>query len=192
MTKCSVEGCGKHVLGRGWCAMHYNRWRKYGDPLTVKQVQLHGVTLAERMWSNVKVGDGCWEWCAGRDPNGYGRIGINEIPVLAHRVSYEIAHGVKLSPHQVVMHMCDNPGCVRPSHLRMGDHAANMADKMAKGRHVYGTSKGEAHGCAKLTDALVREIRASAETGVAIAARYGISTSQVSDIRNRRVWRHLD
>ena len=30
---CTIEGCGKPILGRGWCAMHYARWQTYGDPL---------------------------------------------------------------------------------------------------------------------------------------------------------------
>lgn len=32
---CSIEWCGKKVLGRGWCAAHYAKWRKYGDPRAV-------------------------------------------------------------------------------------------------------------------------------------------------------------
>ena len=35
MTKpnyCSVDGCSKSVFGRGWCSMHYTRWRRYGAP----------------------------------------------------------------------------------------------------------------------------------------------------------------
>lgn len=31
---CTIEGCGKPVLGRGWCSMHYARWRFHGDPLS--------------------------------------------------------------------------------------------------------------------------------------------------------------
>jgi hypothetical protein len=31
--KCSVEGCGRPVLARGWCVLHYDRWRRHGDPL---------------------------------------------------------------------------------------------------------------------------------------------------------------
>ena len=27
---CSVHGCEKSVMGRGWCSMHYSRWRKHG------------------------------------------------------------------------------------------------------------------------------------------------------------------
>lgn len=192
MAKCSIDGCSRPLQARGWCAAHYAKWKKYGDPLVVKQAQMHGVSLLERFVANVKVGPLCWEWASFKDPKGYGRISINEVPILAHRLSYEFTHGVKLTPDQHVMHTCDNPGCVRPSHLQLGDQAANMADKMKKGRHVYGTSKGEAHGGAKLTEAVVRDIRASADTGVALAARYGISTTQVSDIRRRRVWRHLD
>lgn len=28
---CSVDGCGKKVLARGWCSPHYQRWHKWGD-----------------------------------------------------------------------------------------------------------------------------------------------------------------
>lgn len=30
--ECSVEGCARDVKGRGWCALHYARWRRNGDP----------------------------------------------------------------------------------------------------------------------------------------------------------------
>jgi len=32
---CSVEGCDKPVTSRGWCEMHYYRWRRHGDPAIV-------------------------------------------------------------------------------------------------------------------------------------------------------------
>lgn len=32
MKVCSVEGCGKELHCRGFCAMHYKRARKHGDP----------------------------------------------------------------------------------------------------------------------------------------------------------------
>lgn len=35
---CSVEGCENRATKRGWCGKHYQRWRKYGDPLTLKHL----------------------------------------------------------------------------------------------------------------------------------------------------------
>jgi hypothetical protein len=32
---CSVEGCGKKHLSKGFCAMHYKRFVKHGDPNVV-------------------------------------------------------------------------------------------------------------------------------------------------------------
>ena len=30
---CSIEACEKPSKTRGWCGMHYKRWKKHGDPL---------------------------------------------------------------------------------------------------------------------------------------------------------------
>lgn len=29
---CSIEGCERRKVARGWCATHYGRWRRHGDP----------------------------------------------------------------------------------------------------------------------------------------------------------------
>lgn len=34
---CSVDGCGKPVKARGWCAAHYQRWVRYRDSSTDSQ-----------------------------------------------------------------------------------------------------------------------------------------------------------
>lgn len=37
-TECSVEGCDRPVVNtRGWCALHYQRWRRTGDPLSTRK-----------------------------------------------------------------------------------------------------------------------------------------------------------
>ena len=32
MRVCSIEGCEKKESARGWCSMHYWRWKEHGDP----------------------------------------------------------------------------------------------------------------------------------------------------------------
>jgi len=36
---CIIENCDKPQRGRGWCMMHYTRWKKHGDPNLVERVQ---------------------------------------------------------------------------------------------------------------------------------------------------------
>lgn len=30
---CSIEGCSERRVSRGWCAKHYQRWLRLGDPM---------------------------------------------------------------------------------------------------------------------------------------------------------------
>lgn len=189
--KCSIEGCEKPHVSHDFCATHRKRFKLYGDPLFTKQKQIHGATVAER-W-NAYVGErgaGCWEWAGHRDPNGYGRLNISGKPVLAHRISWEL-HRRPITPAEHILHRCDNPPCVRPEHLFKGDQALNMADKMAKKRHRYGTTQGEKNPISKVNEGQVREIRASSEKPGGLAIRFGLSRRTIRDIQTRKSWKHI-
>jgi hypothetical protein len=56
---------------------------------------------------------------------------------LAHRIAYELECG-PVPEGMFVLHRCDNPPCVRVSHLFLGTRADNLADMRAKGRGVGG------------------------------------------------------
>ncbi len=68
-------------------------------------------------------------------PEGYGRLRLRRKSMLTHRIVWSTLYG-PIPPGMSVMHTCDNPPCVRPAHLRLGTHAANMQDMVAKGRWV--------------------------------------------------------
>ncbi len=52
---------------------------------------------------------------------------------LAHRFALR-STGVVIPAGMVVMHLCDNPGCCNPTHLRAGTYQDNTQDMMSKGR----------------------------------------------------------
>jgi hypothetical protein len=98
--------------------------------------------------------------------------------VLAHRFSYELVHG--LIPDGLhVLHRCDNPPCVNPTHLFLGTNADNVRDRDTKGRGARGT----AHWNCRLTDEEVAEIRNASGLQWEIAERFGISHQAVSNIK---------
>jgi hypothetical protein len=50
---------------------------------------------------------------------------------------------------------------------------------------------GAANPLAKLTPEAVREIRSSSELQRVLADRFGVHQSEISRVRNQRLWRHL-
>jgi hypothetical protein len=90
---------------------------------------------ADRFWRHVQKSDGCWEWTASRNHWGYGQFNAgNKRRVQAHRFSYELAYGVSIPAGSHICHSCDNPSCVNPAHLWLGDNTSNRADMKMKGR----------------------------------------------------------
>jgi hypothetical protein len=87
----------------------------------------------ETFWRKVEKTDGCWLWKGRKLLSGYGTIQIMYKSVYAHRYVLGLV-GVDVPADAVVCHRCDNPSCVRPDHLFVGDQKANMRDAAAKGR----------------------------------------------------------
>jgi hypothetical protein len=97
-------------------------------------------------------------------------------------------HVGSISAGSFVLHKCDNPPCGNPSHLFLGSLQDNAADMVRKGR----VASGERHSQARLTRAIVAEIRTLLTEGASVtaAARYfNVPRTTVSDIKHGRTWK---
>jgi hypothetical protein len=150
------------------------------------------VTRRQRFWSKVKKGPGCWEFQGSRR-KGYGRFYVDERRgvINASRYALEEKLGRPLRPGMEACHTCDNPACVRPSHLFEGTHQQNCEDRSRKGRS--GNVKGEKNGRAELSVRDVKRIRALPETvtHASAAPLYGVTPEMISLIRRGLAWTHV-
>jgi hypothetical protein len=133
------------------------------------------VELVERFHEKWKLNkrSGCWEWTASVAGKGYGQIKLpgERRQIYAHRLSYLIHYG-HLADDLLICHTCDNPKCVKPSHLFVGTPADNLQDMKAKDRHLHGTRNKKS----KLSDDQVRHAhRLSAE---------GMSQGKIAKVLN--------
>jgi hypothetical protein len=150
---------------------------------------LFGGVWVVRFWSKVnKFGPvvrpelgPCWVWKAANS-GGYGYVRHPDLHRMfpAHRIAYELGHGV-IDVGLDVCHKCDNPICVRPTHLFQGTALDNSHDALRKDR------KG-----VKLTLDQVAQIRHLLNLGLEqgeIGVLFGVDRSMICKINRNRNWR---
>lgn len=150
--------------------------------------------IEARFWPKVDKSGDCWVWTASKYADGYGQFGISKLRksnFRAHRVSWWIAHGEWPSEQMDLCHKCDNPACVNPDHLFVGDRTTNMRDASAKGRVKHGAK----HWGAKLSEAdvlAIKGLRAVGQSYSVISRKYGVAMQTVARICTGVRWRHLN
>jgi hypothetical protein len=144
----------------------------------------------DRFWLTVDKTQDCWAWTGWLNKDGYGHFKFKGSRTAAHRVSYQLAFG-PIAANQFVCHRCDNRKCVRPDHLFVGNHQANMRDMVLKNRSVF----GEQHRSAKLDERDVWLIKRLSALGVGqreLGQAFGVATSTVAHIVTGRTWSRVD
>lgn len=164
--------------------------------------------LPPRFWPNVSKEDDCWNWTGEKSGTHYGIIDVDGFLEGAHRVAWWLATETIITPDRVILHTCDNRGCVRNDdpgiyvvagvalprvgHLALGTNGDNIRDYYAK----YGIGQlkkpaphvltGEAIPWSRLTNAQAEDIRQRyATTDVTkkkLAQEYGVSIETVKKL----------
>lgn len=178
-------GCGERTK-----IADRNRYRighRKGEP--VRFLPGHGSALtAASFWARVDKSAGigpngdCWEWRGAKANYGYGIVEVRGKRVRAHRHAL-IASGTNVPDDAIVMHSCDNPCCVRPSHLKVDTQLANMTDAAVKLRVAKRLTPDQVRA--------IRSLRAAGQTQAAVAHLHGVHKSTVKDIDAGRIWKHV-
>jgi hypothetical protein len=148
---------------------------------------------AKQFWTMVDVlgPKQCWLWKGHKNKLGYGVIQLQGHKYLTHRIAWTRTHG-PIPAGKLVLHRCDNPGCVNPSHLFLGTQADNMRDRSSKHRQATGVTNGRA----QLDTYLVCEMRRMYRSGrykqTRLAKMFGISQSVVHYIVTGKIWKGVD
>lgn len=95
-------------------------------------------TLTERINGKIQKScdSDCWIFEGKKDRCGYGVMKIGPRTLGAHKISYLMHVGDYDQDNLELMHSCDNPSCVNPSHLLPVTHKENTHDCLRKGRHT--------------------------------------------------------
>ena len=108
-------------------------------------------SLADRIIANSVLSDThayngtpCWEWARRCNNQGYptmtrrlkrGPRKGQVCTVYVHREAIKAFTTRRLTARMVVLHLCNNPSCVNPEHLRGGTQSQNVRQCVAEGRH---------------------------------------------------------
>lgn len=173
--KC-IQCNNPQAVARKLCRRCYNVARKQG--LLASYPILGPQDVFENRINKTKT---CWLWTGSKNGYGYGIFQLpGEIKVRAHRYSYEF-YKEKIPDGMIVMHTCDNPPCVNPSHLRIGTKDDNNKDTAIKRRHNYGID----HWNGRLTNKQVSIIRRSKKSQAELARKYKVSQSHICRIKSK-------
>lgn len=136
--------------------------------------------------------NGCWEWQFAINIDGYGVLTVGSRKdktrktVYAHRYSYKLFVDPDIDDFYI-LHHCDNPKCVRPSHLYKGTQLENMQDASNRGR-LKPWDRSERNPSAKLNKKQVEEIYLSSKSIQELAKDYSVNYETIRKIVNNISW----
>jgi hypothetical protein len=149
------------------------------------------MNIKDRFWKKVTINgaDECWDWKGAMIKDRRGIFSMNGKITVAPKVSL-VLHGIEVPEGKFVCHHCDNPNCVNPRHLFIGDNSSNMLDAMRKGRALV----GEKSNSAKLSEKTVLAIREEYSLGatqLALSIKYGVFFTTIQKVVRGDTWRHI-
>lgn len=125
--------------------------------------------------------------------NGHPAMRQGSKTVLVRRAIWQDAHG-DIESGKIIRMTCETTGCVHPDHMQLTTYK-----RLAKHLGSLGIMSGPVRSAkiaatkrksqAKLTAAMVLEIRQSSEKTKTLAEKFGVAQAHISKIRVGKCWR---
>lgn len=142
----------------------------------------------------------CWDWTGARRAragqpydNLYGMYNMNGKMIGAHVASFILFKG-PVPAGLDVAHKCHRKCCVNPDHLEAQTRSQNCKESY-KDRSMN-RAKGENNAASKLTAEQVKKLRRKYHEEkwgcVRLSREFGVSTTTVMNIINRKVWKDVE
>lgn len=138
MSKGTCVLCGEPHEGLGLCVVHYQRYKRCGDPFWADVIYGDDKT---RFWSYIDkdgpfphpetlafergITSPCWLWTGQVDKDGYGKMKIKGKTARVHWYSLELA-GIARIPGLMPDHLCRVVACQNPEHLEQVTNTENQ------------------------------------------------------------------
>jgi hypothetical protein len=152
-------------------------------------------SLIDRFWEHVEITDDCWIWNGASSRNGYGELSNysdgKHSQVATHRLSWELHNG-SIPVGMCVLHKCDNPPCVNPSHLYLGTKKDNSRDCIQRGRFKRNPQYGVKNKSTKLKMCQVIQIRELLAQGLSqrkVARIFNVGQYAIASISREETWK---
>lgn len=133
----------------------------------------------------------CWEWTGWKNEKGYGRLRYQKTNWFAHRLAYAMTYNVVLEPTDIVMHICNNPRCCNPAHLKLGTILENNLQKIVENRANLRNRKSR---WKKLSHEEVLTVKLRLKNGHGIsnlAYDFSVTTQCIRNIKNNVTWKSV-
>lgn len=128
----------------------------------------------------------CVLWPFWKSPAGYARIMWNGKKEGAYRAAWELRNGQGWPAGAEAIHLCHEPSCVNPLHVRPGSHGENVRHSVRSGRSHKVKRKLDYK---TVVDILFRLYRG--ESMQRVSRQFGLSYHWVGAIWNRRAWKNV-
>ena len=175
---CSTNHCVKHasVIPRKPFREKVVHIPSFKEIQQLTEAQIHSFN------SRINKDGDCWVWTGDSQEDGYGRFYCPPKVYAAHRIAYALHYG-SIPSDKAILHTCDSPYCVNPTHMTLGSYKDNLNDSIAKGRFQNERFVDKTHIPTSEETTEIQRLLSLKVKPKSISTKFGVSLAIIESLR---------